>query len=87
MKAFRAALIGIGLLTVAGCAVYEPYQAYPAYPAYPGGYPVAPGPSVVVQPQIYGYWANTPRYGYGYRSWGGYGYGGHGYGGYGRGRR
>jgi hypothetical protein len=77
MKIFKAAVIGIGLLGLGGCAVYEPYPAYGTYPSYPA-YP----PAVVVQPQIYGswgYWSGGPRYGghYGHRHHGrGWGHGG-----------
>jgi len=72
MKLLRAAVIGLGLLALGGCAVYEPYPAYPAYPSYP---------PVVVQPRVYGWWGggywDGPRYGHRHRHWGhrGYGYG------------
>lgn len=70
MTLLKATAIGLGLLALSGCAVYEPYPAYPSYPAYP--------PPVVVQPRIYGYWGggwwDGPHYGH--RPWGhGYGYG------------
>lgn len=69
MTLLKATAIGLGLLALSGCAVYEPYPAYPSYPAYP--------PGVVVQPQIYGYWGggwwDGPRYGH--RHWGHRGYG------------
>ncbi|HYG88577.1 MAG TPA: hypothetical protein VD978_20220 [Azospirillum sp.] len=65
MKIFGAALVGIGLLVLGGCAVYEPYPAYPSYPAAP--------PQVVVQPRVYGYWDHWsgPRYGHRHGHWGG----------------
>ncbi|WP_431856583.1 hypothetical protein [Azospirillum sp.] len=79
MTLLKATAIGLGLLVLSGCAVYEPYPAYPSYPAYPEY-----SPPVVVQPQIYGWWGGGwwggPRYGY--RGHGGHGgYWGHrGYG-------
>lgn len=78
MTLLKATVIGLGLLALSGCAVYEPYPAYSAYPAYPSY------PPVVVQPQIYGWWGGGwwggPRYGH-------YGHGGHwGHRGYGYGR-
>lgn len=57
MTLLKATAFGLGLLTLSGCAVYDPYPVYPAYPAYP--------PSVVVQPRVYGYWGGGwggPRY-------------------------
>lgn len=65
MTFLKATAIGLGLLALSGCAVYDPYPVYPAYPAYP--------PSVVVQPRAYGYWG-----GYWGGGWGGpYHHGGH----------
>lgn len=72
MSILRAAVTGMVLLILGGCAVYEPYPAYPAYPSY--------RPPVVVQPRIYGYWYDqpSPRWG-GHGHWGN-GWHGHGYG-------
>ncbi|HYH39874.1 MAG TPA: hypothetical protein VD860_16755 [Azospirillum sp.] len=71
MTLLKAAAIGLGLLALSGCAVYDPYPVYPSYPAYP--------PSVVVQPRVYGYWgggwSDGPRHHHHRRHWGHRGHG------------